>query len=128
MKTNRRDFIKTAAVGAASLGLAASLPRYLYAKTGNDLFFKISISQFSFASQFWTKQLDPLDFAAKSKELGIPGLDYCSMFFAEKARDAAFLSQLKKRSEDAGSYNLRIMVDGEGVLGDPNEANRLQAA
>ncbi|HEV2355136.1 MAG TPA: TIM barrel protein, partial [Puia sp.] len=38
-----------------------------------------------------------------------------------------FLAQLKKRSADAGTYNLRIMVDGEGVLGDLNQANRLKA-
>jgi len=127
MKTNRRDFIKTAAIGATGLGLAASLPSYLYANTGNQLFFKLSLSQFSFASQFWTKQLDPLDFAAKSKELGITGLDYCSMFFADKAKDTAFLNELKKRAADNGSYNLRIMIDGEGVLGDLNETMRLKA-
>jgi sugar phosphate isomerase/epimerase len=81
------------------------------------MFFKLSISQFSFASQFWTKKLDPLDFASKSKELGISGLDYCSMFFADKAKDTAYLNDLKKRAADNGSYNLRIMVDMIGVPG-----------
>ena len=81
------------------------------------MFFKLSISQFSFASQFWTKKLDPLDFAAKSKELGISGLDYCSMFFADKAKDTAYLNDLKKRADDNGSYNLRIMVDMLGLPG-----------
>src|SRR6201996_5573573 len=127
MNTNRRDFIKKAALGAAGLGLAAALPEYLYAGTNKDLFFKFAISQFSFASEFWTKQLDPLDFAAKSKELGITGLDYCSMFFADKAKDQQYLGELKKRAADNGSYNLRIMIDGEGVLGDLNEATRLKA-
>lgn len=125
--TSRRDFIKKAAIGAAGIGLAATLPEYLYAETNADLFFKFAISQFSFASEFWTKQLDPLDFAAKSKELGISGLDYCSMFFADKAKDQQFLGELKKRAADNGSYNLRIMVDGEGVLGDLTEATRLKA-
>lgn len=46
------------------------------------------------------------------------------MFFADKAKDQAFLNQLKQRSTDAGCYNLRIMVDGEGVLGDLNTAAR----
>jgi sugar phosphate isomerase/epimerase len=91
------------------------------------LFFRFAISQFSFASEFWTKQLDPLDFAAKSRELGISGLDYCSMFFADKAKDQQFLNELKKRANDNGSYNLRIMIDGEGVLGDLNETIRLKA-
>jgi sugar phosphate isomerase/epimerase len=127
MSTSRRHFVKTAAVGAAGLGLAAALPRRLFAEAADDLFFKISISQFSFASEFWTKQLDPLDFAAKSKSLGISGLDYCSMFFADKAKDTQYLGDLKKRAADNGSYNLRIMIDGEGVLGDLNEATRLKA-
>jgi sugar phosphate isomerase/epimerase len=127
MKINRRDFIRQAAMGAAGLGLAVTLPEFLYAGTTKEPFFKLAISQFSFASQFWTKQLDPLDFAAKAKELGITGLDYCSMFFADKAKDQQFLTDLKKRATDAGSYNLRIMVDGEGVLGDLNEAARLKA-
>jgi sugar phosphate isomerase/epimerase len=127
MNTNRRDFIKKAALGAAGLGLAAALPEYLYAGTNKDMFFKLAISQFSFASQFWTKQLDPLDFATKSKELGISGLDYCSMFFADKAKDQQYLGELKKRAADNGSYNLRIMIDGEGVLGDLNDTTRLKA-
>jgi len=126
MTANRRTFIRRAAMGAAGLAVAGSLPDMLLANR-NDLFFQIAVSQFSFASQFWTKQLDPLDFPAKSKELGITGLDYCSMFFADKARDSAWLNDLRKRSADAGSYNLRIMVDGEGVLGDLNEAARLKA-
>ncbi len=127
MKTNRREFIRKTAMGAAGIGLVASLPEYLYAEAGKELFFKIAISQFSFASQFWTKQLDALDFPAKAKELGITGLDYYSMFFADKAKDQIFLKELKKRSGDAGSYNLRIMIDGEGVLGDLNETARLKA-
>jgi len=127
MKTTRRDFIKKAAIGAAGVGLAASLPDYLYAGTEKDLFFKIAVSQFSFASQFWTQQLKPLDFPAKAKELGITGLDYCSMFFADKAKDQQFLKELKQRAADAGSYNLRIMVDGEGVLGDLKDDVRLKA-
>jgi len=125
--TSRRNFIKNAAVGAAGLGLAAALPDFLLADDRKDLFFKFAISQFSFASQFWTKKLDPLDFAAKSKELGILGLDYCSMFFADKAKDSSYLNELKKRAADNGSYNLRIMVDGEGVLGDLNDATRTKA-
>jgi len=127
MKTTRRDFIKKAAIGAAGVGLASALPDYLFAETNKDLFFKIAVSQFSFASQFWTQQLKALDFPAKAKELGITGLDYCSMFFADKAKDAQFLKDLKQRAADAGSYNLRIMIDGEGVLGDLNEATRLKA-
>lgn len=126
-KLNRRTFLKHTAIGAAGVGLAAALPEFLFANEHKDLFFKLAISQFSFASHIWTKQLDPLDFAAKSKELGISGLDYCSMFFADKAKDSQYLGELKKRAADNGSYNLRIMIDGEGVLGDLNDTVRLKA-
>jgi sugar phosphate isomerase/epimerase len=132
MKSNRRSFIKKAAVGAAGLGLAASLPEYLRSQPNrSDLFFKMAISQFSLATEFWTKKLDPLDFPAKVKnDFGITGLDYCSMFFADKAKDTKYLQELKKRSADAGTYNLRIMVDmigGGGTLGDLNDAVRIKA-
>ncbi len=123
----RRDFIKNTAAATAGVGFASGLPAFLLGDSRKELFFQIAISQFSFASEFWTKQLDPLDFASKSKELGIRGLDYCSMFYGGKAADTAYLNELKKRSVDAGSYNLRIMVDGEGVLGDLNETARLKA-
>jgi len=115
-------------IGAAGAGLASALPKWLYAETEKKMFFKLAISQFSLASDFWAKKLDPLDFPSKvKKEFDIEGLDYCSMFFADKAKDSTFLNELKKRSADAGTYNLRIMIDGEGVLGDLTEATRLKA-
>lgn len=129
MKKTRRDFIKRLGMGAAGVGIAASLPKWALAEAKEkELFFKLAISQFSLASDYWTKKADPLDFPAKvKKDFGITGLDYCSMFFADKAKDTAFLNELKKRSADAGTYNLRIMIDGEGVLGDLTEATRLKA-
>jgi sugar phosphate isomerase/epimerase len=126
-KSSRREFVKTAAAGATGAFLATGSPLSLFAEKKKELFFNIAISQFSFASEFWTKKLDPLDFPAKSNELGIKGLDYCSMFFATRAKDEAWLNDLKKRAADNGCYNLRIMVDGEGVLGDLNETVRLKA-
>jgi sugar phosphate isomerase/epimerase len=128
-KLYRRTFIKNAAIGAVGAGLVAGFPQLLRAEEKKAIFFKLAISQFSFASQFWTKKLDPLDFAAKSKELGITGLDYCSMFFADKATDQIYLAELKKRAADNGSYNLRIMVDLVGVpgsLGNPDVKLRLK--
>lgn len=125
----RRSFIKHLGLGAAGAGLAAAMPKWALGETtGKQLFFKLALSQFSLASDFWTRKLDALDFPAKvKKDYGIEGLDYCSMFFADKAKDTAFLNELKKRSADAGTYNLRIMIDGEGVLGDLTEATRLKA-
>jgi sugar phosphate isomerase/epimerase len=116
-------------IGAAAAGMGGGLPQLLHAGTNKkEMFFKLAISQFSLASDFWSGKLKALDFPAKVKnDFGITGLDYCSMFFADKAKDTAFLNDLKQRSADAGTYNLRIMVDGEGVLGDLNDTVRLKA-
>jgi len=113
----------------ATAGIASAMPSILKAGAiKKELPFKLALSQFSLASQFWAKQLDPLDFPKKTiTTFGITGLDYCSMFFADKAKDATFLNELKKRSADNGCYNLRIMVDGEGVLGDLNKDVRTKA-
>jgi len=129
MKSSRRTFIKTSSMGLAAVGTACLLPSVLKARaTGKALPFKLALSQFSLASQFWTKKLDPLDFPQKTvSSFGISGLDYCSMFFADKAKNDAFLAELKKRALDNGCYNLRIMVDGEGVLGDLKKEVRTNA-
>src|SRR5258706_3924769 len=129
MKSSRRAFIKKTSLGLAAAGMVSAIPSILKAgATKKEMPFKLALSQFSLASQFWTKQLDPLDFPQKTmKTFGIAGMDYCSMFFADKAKDTNFLSELKKRSADNGCYNLRIMVDGEGVLGDLNKDVRTKA-
>ncbi|MFI5153003.1 MAG: sugar phosphate isomerase/epimerase family protein [Chitinophagales bacterium] len=132
MNDSRRSFIKSAAMGAAGLRLASSFPTSLFAEVKRtNLFFNLAISQFSLASQFWTKKLDPLDFAAKVKnDFGITGLDYCSMFFADKVKDSQYIKELKRRAADVGAFNLRIMVDmilGGAPLGDLNESARLKS-
>ena len=129
MKSSRRDFMKKSSMSLAAVGLASAVPSILKASAiKKEMPFKLALSQFSLASQFWTKQLDPLDFPKKTiTTFGIPGLDYCSMFFASKAKDTTFLNELKKRALDNGCYNLRIMIDGEGVLGDLNKDVRSKA-
>src|SRR5258708_10999814 len=128
MKTNRRVFLANASLAITGAGIASLLPSLLKSNNTKELPFKLALSQFSLASQFWAKQLDPLDFPRKTiKTFGITGLDYCSMFFADKAKDTQFLTELKKRALDNGCYNLRIMVDGEGVLGDLNKDVRTKA-
>ena len=116
-------------MGIAAAGMASAIPSILAADpVKKEMPFKLALSQFSLASQYWTKQSDPLDFAHKTITVfGISGLDYCSMFYAGKAKDTTYLNELKKRALDNGCYNLRIMVDGEGVLGDLNKDVRTKA-
>ncbi len=56
-------------MGIAGAGLAAMLPDIVHAGTARKAQpYKMALSQFSLASQFWTKQLDPLDFPAKTSK------------------------------------------------------------
>ena len=50
-----------------------------------------------------------------------------NQFFKDKAKDAAYLAEMKKRAADVGVKSLLIMIDGEGNLGDPNPDKRKQA-
>src|SRR4051812_36276922 len=102
---SRRDFMTAstgllAAVGTSSLGaslLAADAP------TGQSPLFKISLAQWSLHRTFFGKKADPLDFAKMSKmDFGIDAVEYVNQFFKDKAKDMAYLGELKKRAEDHG--------------------------
>jgi L-ribulose-5-phosphate 3-epimerase len=47
-----------------------------------------------------------------------------NQFFKEQARDMAYLKDLKSRTQTLGVTNVLIMVDGEGMLGHPEDAER----
>jgi sugar phosphate isomerase/epimerase len=107
-------------------GLAAGCNRNSLA-FGSDRDFKISLAQWSFHKKLFASEMDNLDFAAESKRLGFEGIEYVNAFFKDKAADAGYLAQMKKRAADAGIKSLLIMCDGEGSLGDPDTAKRQQA-
>ena len=123
---NRRAFLKTtAAIGAvAALQPAASALAAESAPTK----FKISLAQWSLNKRLYKRggaePLDNLDFAATARALGIDGIEYVNQFFRDKATDAAYLAEMKKRAADANVQSLLIMVDGEGNLGAPQAADR----
>jgi sugar phosphate isomerase/epimerase len=90
--------------------------------------FKISLAQWSLHRAFFEKKIDNLDFAATAKnEFGIDAIEYVNQFFKDKGEDHAYLAEMKKRTADLGVTNVLIMCDGEGRLGDPDEAARKQA-
>jgi sugar phosphate isomerase/epimerase len=49
-----------------------------------------------------------------------------NQFWKDKATDQAYLKDLKMRCDDLGVTSVLIMCDGEGHLGDPDEAKRKQ--
>lgn len=91
-------------------------------------FFEISLAQWSLHKALFGKKLDNLDFAAKVRnDFGLDGIEYVNQFFKDKGKDSAYLAEMKKRAEDNGVKSLLIMVDGEGNLGDSDDAKRTKA-
>ena len=68
-----------------------------------------------------------LDFPKIAKDLGINAIEYVNSCFYYKAEDMEYLTELKNRCEEQGVKSLLIMVDGEGQLGDPDDAGRTEA-
>ncbi|MCR4375747.1 MAG: sugar phosphate isomerase/epimerase, partial [Acidobacteria bacterium] len=90
--------------------------------------FRISLAQWSLHRTLRAKELDHLDFAKTAKrDFGIDAIEYVNSFFKDKAKDAAYLKEMNTRAAGEGVTQWLIMCDGEGQLGDPNEAARLQA-
>lgn len=125
---HRRTFLKgmVAVAGGYATGLFANqLPAVA---ADQDVAFKISLAEWSLNKALFGKKLDNLDFAKTAKEeFGIEAIEYVNQFFPDKAKDASYLAELKKRAEDHGVKSLLIMIDKEGNLGDPDEAKRTQA-
>ncbi|WP_029038856.1 sugar phosphate isomerase/epimerase family protein [Salinimicrobium xinjiangense] len=100
-----------------------------------DLFFKLSLAQWSLNKPIFAGELDPMDFAQKAHELGFDGIEYVNQFYTPLFKDAedpeaalqAVLDTLKSKSEEFGVENVLIMVDGEGDLATGDQAARRQA-
>ncbi|MEM1353412.1 MAG: sugar phosphate isomerase/epimerase family protein [Planctomycetota bacterium] len=90
--------------------------------------YKISVAQWSLNKLFWDGHIDNLDFGPFVREtFDLDGVEWVNQFFKDKATDFGYLREMKQRCDDAGVRTLLIMVDGEGRLGDPDEAKRKQA-
>jgi sugar phosphate isomerase/epimerase len=149
MKQTRRMFIKRSgialgagALGSSLLGLSAcnnggqttpgdttQQDTTAAGDTPKALFFKISLAQWSLHRTIRDrKELDNLDFAATARnKYGIEAVEYVNQFFADKAKDQAYLGEMKKRADDNGVRSLLIMVDLEGGMAETDAKKRKQA-
>lgn len=94
----------------------------------NALWFDISLAQWSLHRGFRAGTYDNLDFAKITREtFGLGGVEYVNQFFKDKAKDMAYLGQMKQRADDYGVTSVLIMCDGEGNLGDTDTKKRNQA-
>lgn len=126
---NRRSFLKNTlqtGVGLTVLGANAfNIPSSLFS-TPNELFFKISLAEWSLHNALFKGEMTNLDFAQKSRSLNCEGLEYVNAFFKDKAKDIPYLNELNSRANSEGQTNVLIMIDGEGNLADANEKQRIQ--
>jgi sugar phosphate isomerase/epimerase len=122
---NRRDFLHL----SAGLAAGSAVPWAARNAVAQEYpLFKISLAQWSLHKALFAKTLEHLDFAKTAKEeFGIDAVEYVNQFFKDKAQDEQYLNEMKKRCGDAGVRSLLIMVDGEGDLGHPDDAQRKQA-
>jgi L-ribulose-5-phosphate 3-epimerase len=126
MTISRRDFLTRSAAVAAGTSFLA-VPQRLFAQAPAP-WFRISLAQWSLHRTIRGGKLDNLDFAKVSKEeFGIEAIEYVNQFFKDKAKDEKYLGEMKQRAADHGVKSLLIMCDGEGRLGDPDDAKRTQA-
>jgi sugar phosphate isomerase/epimerase len=98
------------------------------ANTSADLFFKISLAEWSLHRTLFAGKLTNMEFPAKAKnDFGINAVEYVNQFFKDKASDEAYLKELKSRTADLGVKNVLIMIDAEGHLADEDDAKRAKS-
>ena len=167
MKNTRRKTLKTLGVSGAALGIlgasnwiaACSSPSKKTEETTEetkeveasaDLFFKISLAQWSLHRSFfgdaisswdnfgklWDEspdnvllgELKPVDFPTIAKrDFGVEAVEYVNVFYFSKKNDKQFWHDMRKQCDEQGVKSLLIMCDREGNLGDTNEEARIQA-
>lgn len=136
----RRNFIKKSTITAGGLIILPSMVScsnnsknteknmtHSIEEQEKELFFKISLAEWSFHRALRAGEFTNLEFPAKTKELGIHAVEYVSPFFNDKETDQGYLNDLKQRTGDLDVENVLIMVDGEGYLGDLDEKKRIEA-
>ncbi|MCP9237859.1 sugar phosphate isomerase/epimerase [Lewinella sp. JB7] len=132
----RRTFLYTAGVlGTAALtgcgttaGKTPETASPATPATENDLWFDISLAQWSLHKAFFAGELDNLDFASVTRDtFRLGGAEYVSVFFKDRAKDQAYLAQMKQRAADNDVRSLLIMVDQEGNLGATDATERTTA-
>jgi sugar phosphate isomerase/epimerase len=137
---SRRTFLNNSLKGIAGtcIGIslldtarASTIPRFFTnpgSLNSEELFFKISLAQWSLHRSFNDNRLKAEEFPAIAKEqFNIDAVEYVNSLYAKYATDSKFWTELKQRATDHGVRSLLMMVDDEGELGNPNEKQRKKA-
>lgn len=125
---DRRAFLGTVAAIPAALTGRAALAAGVKAARPDEPLFRISLAEWSLHRTLGAGELDHLDFPATARgAYALDAVEYVNTFFKDKARDAGYLRELKRRADAHGVRSLLIMCDGEGALGDPDAPARTRA-
>lgn len=128
---NRRELLRHGSLAMGAFAGCSMMPGQLFGSVQNrndEPLFRISLAQWSLHRALRSGKIDNLEFARVAREeFGIEGIEYVNQFFKDKAEDEKYLAEMKKRCEDHEVKSLLIMCDGEGRLGDPDEAARTKA-
>ncbi len=147
-KLNRRTFLQRSALAASGTLL---LPSAISCATSKEQeLFKISLAEWSVHNMIFGKALEAgwekfghmlhndfasiekgaslknIEFPAFARKMGIEAVEYVNTCFFDKAKNAAYLSDLNKACDDAGVKSLLIMCDAEGLVGAPTKEERVQ--
>ncbi|MFM9995929.1 MAG: sugar phosphate isomerase/epimerase family protein [Phycisphaerales bacterium] len=124
----RRDAIRAGLAGLAGAALLPAAGTLATTRPSPEPLFRISLAEWSLHRALKAGRLDHVNFARVAREdYGLDAVEYVNTFFKDKATNADYLKMLKARAGDHGVRILLIMCDGEGRLGDPEEAARLKA-
>lgn len=104
-------------------------------KTSDEVFFDLSLAQWSLHRAFFDGEIHPLDFAEEASKMGFAGIEYVNGIYTNLLKEYekegksldTLLSELKAKSEEYNVKNVLIMVDGEGPLASESEKERNQA-
>ena len=105
MRLDRRQFIYQASKGIGGISAVSFLPGFTnkneMTKSTSELFFKISLAEWSLNRTLFSGKLKNMEFPAKAKkDFGIHAVEYVNQFFMDKAEDEAYLQELKSRTAD----------------------------
>src|SRR5687767_14932363 len=108
----RRDLVRAgallaagAAAGAAARVAGAVEPPRPLPLPGAAPLFKISLAQWSLHRLLRAGKLDNLDFPRAANQLGFDAVEYVNQFFKDKAKDARYLADLKRRAAGEGIWS-----------------------
>jgi sugar phosphate isomerase/epimerase len=126
MTTSRRNFIKKSLAATFSLSAIPATSLISSGCSGKNMFFSISIAEWSLHRAIRSGNMTNLDFHVKArKDFNIEAIEYVNTLF--ESHDEKYLQKLDKRCKDNDVKSLLIMVDAEGNLGNTNTQERIKS-